>query len=341
MRGRVAAWGRGAPARLPRRRRPRRASRGGLLLPGVPRAGSSAATEPRAGPPVSPGTPELASLVRWFVVSENRTPDHEYFEKGHYPRDLRRSDTWAPLDLCPVRRHHPVRSPSGAAMSQGSSTCANQRAGRHSPSRPRFASGGFPGRSASLWTRTRMPSPLWRRSGPIWFQKGGNVCGAPPAPNGTSFASGGTGLTTTPAPLVDRMQDHEGVRPPRELEPSKPLRQTGRTRGSLSGLRKPQMGTNFVWDVPQTRGSWVAVKMRPEATCSTSQWSKQSAETPPSLRIRLASSTDLGSGRKPIGSSAHFTRRPSRPTRSARRTPTTFARSSSGCREQREPGDPL
>ena len=46
----------------------------------------------------------------------------------------------------------------------------------------------------------------------------------------TSFASGGMDLTT-PAPLVDRMQDHEGERPSRELEPPKPLRQTGRTRG--------------------------------------------------------------------------------------------------------------
>ena len=84
----------------------------------------------------------------------------------------------------------------------------------------RFAPGGFPGRSGSLCTRTQRPSPLWRRSGPTWCQRGGSVCGAPPAPNGTSCAFGGTGRTT-PAPLIPAhpLDDRDARTGPRTVRP--------------------------------------------------------------------------------------------------------------------------
>jgi hypothetical protein len=161
-------------------------------------------------------TPRTGSLVRWFVVFESRTRDHDWASTRPPLRDLRRSDTWAPLDPCPVRRHRPVQSPSGEGMSQPGSTSANQRAGRHSPCRPRFAPGSSPGRSASLWKMTRGPSPLWRRSGTIWSRRAGSPCGAPPAPNGSSFAFGATGLTAPPIAvhlLGDRRVGPRTVRP--------------------------------------------------------------------------------------------------------------------------------
>jgi hypothetical protein len=117
-----------------------------------------------------------------MIGFDNATPSEELLCLG--------ASTWV---CCPGRRHHPVRSPFGAVTAQRSSTSAIQRVELQSPCRPRFAPGGFPGRSKSAWSRTRGHSRRSRRSGPIWFQRGGSVCGAPPAPNGTSFAFGGPG----------------------------------------------------------------------------------------------------------------------------------------------------
>jgi hypothetical protein len=84
------------------------------------------------------------------------------FDKSITPSEESRrlgASTWV---CCPTRRHHAVRSPFGAVMSQRSSTSAIQRV-EHSPCRARFAPGGSPGRPGSLWTRTRGQSRRWRR----------------------------------------------------------------------------------------------------------------------------------------------------------------------------------